>query len=487
MQKYLDAGLDPTGDWKEGSPLDAAARFGREDLIRVVLEYGFDPNHRDACGNTPLHHAAMYGYLGSARILINAGADVNCKDKRNNTPLSCALYRGHTSVLTLLLDNGATMDNQLEHGGVNHLVSAAANGDQELVKILLEKSNILDDTGSQILNTALARAARSSNVEITKQLLAVGANVDAITVEGKNALHWAALARSESVVAFLLQEGAIPDIPDLSGCTALFWASSVQPSNEKVVELLLQRGVQTEVQNEDGRTPLSIAAMLGFSNITKTLLANGADPTTTDNDGYTPLALATRHGHIHTVLSMLSNGSSSCTSGLYEETPSNKIKVDYKAYIDTPDRLGRTPLFFATLFGYKDIVQNLVRLGTSAADFASSCGRTPLRIACELIQRTTWQGHKTIEFILECLLILSNVTVDVAKVKALPKIDIHGNKYWLCDRCNVFIPYYDSYYNCGVCNDGNFDLCLECVGHGERWLHTSHGLQLLGTVDKDRK
>lgn len=37
------------------SPLQAAARYGREDFLQVLLERGFDPNRTDNDAQTPLH------------------------------------------------------------------------------------------------------------------------------------------------------------------------------------------------------------------------------------------------------------------------------------------------------------------------------------------------------------------------------------------------------------------------------------------------
>lgn len=58
------------------------------------------------------------------------------------------------------------------------------------------------------------------------------------------------------------------------------------------VELLLQHGAEVNARDEDGITPLILAASNDTLNLTPLLLAHGADPNIQDADGFTALYTA---------------------------------------------------------------------------------------------------------------------------------------------------------------------------------------------------
>ena len=50
-------------------------------------------------------------------------------------------------------------------------------------------------------------------------------------------------------------------------------------------------------RNEDGSTPLHVAAEAGHKAVAELLIAKGADVNATDKSGATPLQIATQKGH----------------------------------------------------------------------------------------------------------------------------------------------------------------------------------------------
>ncbi len=62
------------------------------------------------------------------------------------------------------------------------------------------------------------------------------------------------------------------------------------------MKLHLERGVDPNIQNKYGSTPLHEAAYWGLVDVVKLLLMYGADPTVKDKDGKTPLDLARARG-----------------------------------------------------------------------------------------------------------------------------------------------------------------------------------------------
>jgi ankyrin repeat protein len=90
------------------SALVSAASMGSEEIVRLLLRHGADPNITTESNQTPLLLAAHYGHVGIAKLLIASGADVNLSESRyGHTALVSAAQQGHSEIVALLLDADA--------------------------------------------------------------------------------------------------------------------------------------------------------------------------------------------------------------------------------------------------------------------------------------------------------------------------------------------------------------------------------------------
>jgi len=178
-------------------------------------------------------------------------------------------------------------------------------------------------------------------------------------VNGSTPLEKAAANGWLKVAAFLLDHGA--DVNARRG-TALF--DAVQAGNRAMVEFLLAHGADVNAEQENGDTPLAIAARKGFQAVTETLLASHADVNAQNNSGtatlaWTPLVSAMRGGNLKIVQMLLAAGA----------------KVNLK------DSNGETVLNYA-IGTSPEIVQALLNAGTDP-NTEDAIGRTPLSCAVE--------------------------------------------------------------------------------------------------------
>ena len=90
------------------------------------------------------------------------------------------------------------------------------------------------------------------------------------------------------------QVTARPGVP-LSEAEIGLLVASFKGDNEAIRDLLA-KGVNVNIKDADGRTPLTEAAWNGHSETIKLLLEHGADPGVKKNDGETALSLATARG-----------------------------------------------------------------------------------------------------------------------------------------------------------------------------------------------
>jgi ankyrin repeat protein len=101
--------------------------------------------------------------------------------------------------------------------------------------------------------------AEDADVDFVKFLISEGADVNARDKsQAWTALHFAARDQKLPIVEVLLDAKAEIDPQDTFGNTPL-WRAVMSGSSQKVIELLVSRGANSELQNKSGVSALDIA------------------------------------------------------------------------------------------------------------------------------------------------------------------------------------------------------------------------------------
>jgi TPR repeat protein len=199
---------------------------------------------------------------------------------------SCAQYRNAQAFMKAVKANDA-----------NAALGLIAR-DPTLVNIPLRGSrtetySLTSDEGAT--NRPLHAAVEAGHVAMVKLLLDRGANVNAVTRDGKAALHLAARTLRADLVALLLDRGAAVNPADKTRSTPLHYAvEGYSPDVPAHVTMLIARGASIEARDEEGKTPLHRAAT--SAPVAAALCAAGADVGARDKAGKTPADLARQAG-----------------------------------------------------------------------------------------------------------------------------------------------------------------------------------------------
>jgi ankyrin repeat protein len=65
----------------------AAMNGDLDEVKRLVIDCGLDPNVKDNDGRTPLHFAVKKCHVDVVRVLLDHGADPTIRDNEGRTPL----------------------------------------------------------------------------------------------------------------------------------------------------------------------------------------------------------------------------------------------------------------------------------------------------------------------------------------------------------------------------------------------------------------
>ena len=222
--------------------------------------------------------------------------------------------------------------------------TAAAAGDLNKVRALIEADPMLLESKDDDGNTPLHRACANKQVTVANFLLNKGANVNAksyfyeftpllyasysipdrdsdfeliqhlidkgsdVNTQGYNGitpLHRAAQSGNLKVARFLLEHGADPNIYDkytgtvgpayISG-TLLQVAINYSP-NEEMAMLLVESGAKLNKKDPGGNTELHLAALKGYADLTRFLIGHGSDVNVVNKYNHTALYYAAKHGY----------------------------------------------------------------------------------------------------------------------------------------------------------------------------------------------
>jgi ankyrin repeat protein len=149
-----------------------------------------------------LHAAAFAGNLEEVRRLLEQGVAVDARDAEGRTPLMWASFNGHTAVDALLLEKGAAIDAR-EVNGRTALMYASSGPFVGTVGLLLEKGAEVNLQGTAEGFTALMTAAAEGQLEVVRVLLAYGADPDIEDVDGDTAESFATQKGHLEVVVLL--------------------------------------------------------------------------------------------------------------------------------------------------------------------------------------------------------------------------------------------------------------------------------------------
>jgi len=177
------------------------------------------------------------------------------------------------------------------------LFYSAKSGRAEVTDLLLAQKGVRTDLLDSYGYSALHWPAMYGHVEVLKVFGKHGVDVDQPSKEGVTPLHEAtgngysnAHNKHAEVVALLLKLGADVNAKDDSGRTPLIHSAGLPGKLPAMRVLLDTPGIQIDQADDNGSTALHNAAGLLNVEKVKLLLEKGADRTVEDEDGHTPAA-----------------------------------------------------------------------------------------------------------------------------------------------------------------------------------------------------
>lgn len=400
-------------------PLSLAATNGNSAILELLLKAGANPNAMQSEGETALMTAARTGIPAAVSTLLAHGADVNAKESwRGQTALMWAAAEGHAEAIQVLLEAGAQV-NARSNAGWTALLFAAREGRIQAVKALLAGgANVNDallarggrgrgaggaaggDRAAAGGSSALVLAVGSAHFELAAALLDAGANPNA-AAQGWTALHHLTWIRKPGT-------GSNDPAPYGSGnLDSLTLVRKLKAQGADVNARVTRRpNVGVSALNFIGATPFLMAARGGDTELMRLLVELGADPLLPNQDGTTPLMVAAGVG---------TNSPGEDAGSPPEALAAVKLALELGGDVNTVDKNGNTAMHGAA---FKQLPEVVKLLAANGADInvwnkKNISGWTPLRVAVGVHRGMNFRFHIPTADALKEIMVRAGVSTEV--------------------------------------------------------------------------
>lgn len=402
--KTIDALIKRGADVKAATrygvtPMGIAALNGNAAVLGKLLDAGADPNTATSGGETALMTAARTGRADAVTVLLDRGATVDARDAvRAQTALMWAVTEGHLDVVKLLVARGANVNAGTAVTKPKGEYVQARAGGASGAGIIRQRALPTADGGM----SPLLFAVRDGNVEMTRLLLELGADINQASGNHTSPLLIALLNGQVALATELLVGGANPNLADDYHRAPLFAAIDLRNFNHEkypflhddghdpldLIKVLLEKGADPNLRtdtvpvhglmqfdgswaNFDGQTPFIRAALSGDIAVMRLLLQRGADPNIATKQGSTALMAAAGINWIP---------AQTYTRAEADYVEAVKLCLERGAPVKATNSLGLAAIHGAANRGWVSVIQILADHG-AALDGKDVGGRSPMTFA----------------------------------------------------------------------------------------------------------
>jgi len=249
--------------------------------------------------DTPFWEAIKRGKVFKLKQLIALGEDVNQVNAVGESAIQRAVDYDKLAIVEVLINNGATIPNvDIEGNSILHLYVAHRGryfkGFKRLMSLMaIELNEVLNKVNNKN-ETILCRALKHDNIKIAKKLIKAGALFDISDDEGNSSLHLVVVSNGRGRMALmemLIGLGIDVNLQNESGDTPLNYTLQGRGNNISIgmLKKLLSFKTDINLPNKKLKYPLHFAVLRKASEYVRELIYHGGMVDSVDLEGNTPL------------------------------------------------------------------------------------------------------------------------------------------------------------------------------------------------------
>lgn len=368
ITRLLAAGEDPNAIVTGEPVIMMAARAGDPDAIRSLLAKGANPNVTESNrGQTALMWAASEGNVPAMKVLIEAGANVRARSKGPGVvPQRGGRIPRVSDPVGLRSHRDPSYAPNMDGLQFSPIMWAARDGRLDAVRLLLDSGADVNDEKPDDGTTVLILAIMNRHYELAGYLLGQGANPN--RGPGYTALHQLVWTRRLNLKFGPFHPQATGNLSDLD-----------------LAAKLIEKGVRLDAQatksfrdgyrnrfNRVGATAFLMAAKLVDVPMMRLLVSKGADIGITNEDGDSPLGVAAG-------IAILNPGEDPGTEAEVMDSVRYLVE-DLHVNVNHVNKNGENALHGAAYRGLASVAQYLIQRGI-ALELTNVVGWKPVNVS----------------------------------------------------------------------------------------------------------
>lgn len=288
--------------------------------VERLLSSGVSPNFVSQDGSRPITKACRREGLEIMEILVRHGAELSGTDRWGKTCLHCAAHCGEVEVGRWIckMSCDGSLRALVDQEGKSALHAAVISGVLDMVKELVSYGfdiNAKDSVGL----TPLALATLIGKLDVVQYLIAAGVDFNAQDKNGWCPLTIAMEQGDLEISHCLIDIGADVNIRGSMGWTP--FTIVLRTSNLALLEMLIQAGADLNARDDIGWSPLCVATMNRQTVLLTHFLYHGADVNLRGLEGCTALHIAARLHLLDVSGELIDYGADVCAQNDDGETP----------------------------------------------------------------------------------------------------------------------------------------------------------------------
>ena len=256
-------------------------------LMKYLVSKGAKTDLVDSHGNTVLNFTANAGQLNKKlyEYLFKMGA--NIKTEKNNRGANALLliapYTKDFSLIEYLTSKGASLQDK-DDSGNGIFEYASKGGNISLLKMLLKNGAEIGDNSMVFASQGLRR--QKNTLETYQSLENLGVKINVVDDKGRNPLHAIAYSQENNALyTYFINKGVDVNLQDNDGVSPFMNAAN--SNSLEVVKFLSASVKDINLKGKNGQSALAKAVNKNSIEVVQFLLKKGADIDMTDAENNT--------------------------------------------------------------------------------------------------------------------------------------------------------------------------------------------------------
>ena len=240
---------------KIGNIVDPTSKKNNVEILIMLIKNGANLDIINTKGDTLLTFAVERENKELVELLLTKGINIHAVNSQRKSAIELAFqqkkYKDHENVLIALIKSGAKVD-IINTKGDTLLIFAADRGFQDLALLLIEGNNNDVNAVNAREKAAIDFALQSENIKIIEALVNAGANINVVDQDKNTLLMIAAKTgtKAQNLITQLIQKGIDVNASNDNGKTAIDFA--IESGNAKIISTLQKAIKSLKDKNKPG-------------------------------------------------------------------------------------------------------------------------------------------------------------------------------------------------------------------------------------------